>query len=363
MASARPPARDAADLIPSIERGELAPIYLLHGEEDYLIGRVVSAVRTAILGADPKAHGAGFNYDVFEVRDGGKGQPQKDGTALAAALATARTLPMFSKRRLVVVHNVGALAAEALEPLTSYAADPNPSTCLVLLAEKVDGRLKAFASLKKAGFASEFPRLKGPDIASWLGREAKARKIPLGPGVAEALAEAAGPDLGRLSLALDQVSLFAGAGQQVTRDHVEEMIPESRERGIFELTRAIGNGERDRALHLLANLLRNRAAPLMIQFMLLRQVRQIWRAKELAAEGAGPDDIARAAGVPPFAVRELMVPARRMSPAVLRRALDRLHDADRRLKSSRIDPELIITRVVRDLAEDAAGGAPRTPAP
>ena len=65
-------------------------------------------------------------------------------------------------------------------------------------------------------------------------------------------------------------------------------MPESRERGIFELTKAIGAGQRAQALRLLGNLLRNREPALRIQFMLMRQLRQIWRAKELAGRRAPP---------------------------------------------------------------------------
>jgi DNA polymerase-3 subunit delta len=338
-----PSAREPPDLVAAIEAGDVDPVYLLHGEESHLVGRVVAALRAAVLGG--KAAAPGLNHDVFEAREGG----------LGPAVAAARTLPMFAKRRLVVVNGVGGLTAEALEPLARYVADPNPRTCLVLVAEKVDGRLRAVQALKKAGFVHEFPRLRGSDVPAWLAREARSRGIALAPGVAEALAEAAGPELGRLALALEQVALYAGGGAKVTREHVEELIPESRERGIFELTRAIGQGDRERALRMVSNMLRNRTPPLVIEFMLARQVRQIWRAKELAARGASPDDIAAQIGVPPFAVKELLAPARRASAPALLRALERLYEADRRLKSSRVDADVLVTRLVRGLVEDLAG--------
>ena len=75
------------------------------------------------------------------------------------------------------------------------------------------------------------------------------------------------------------------AGDRV--DDVEELVAETRQRNVFELTKTIGAGDVPRALALLANMLRNREPALRIQFMLARQMRQIWRAKELLAAGAG----------------------------------------------------------------------------
>jgi DNA polymerase III delta subunit len=49
-----------------------------------------------------------------------------------------------------------------------------------------------------------------------------------------------------------------------------------------------------------------------------------------------------------------LVPARRLSPAALRRNFERLYQADRAFKSSRVDPEVQITRLVRLLAEEAS---------
>ena len=88
--------------------------------------------------------------------------------------------------------------------------------------------------------------------------------------------------------------------------------------------------------------------------MLVRQLRQIWRAKELAAAGAPRGEIAARVGMRPNFLDDVLVPARRMSAAALERSYQRLYDADRSLKSSRVDPDIQITRLVRALVDDAA---------
>jgi DNA polymerase-3 subunit delta len=338
-----PPANDE-DIFAAIAAGRIEPIYCLHGPERFLVDRCLAALRAAVLG--PSA-GHGLNLDAFELRE----------TGLGPALTAARTLPMFAKRRLVVGRGIDQLKSDELEGLAPYLADPNPTTCLVLTADKIDGRLKPFPAMKKAGFLHEFPRLRDRELPAWLAREARARAIAIDSDGVQALAEAAGPDLGRLSQALEQLSLYVGAGAPVRRADVETLVAETRERGVFELTKAIGEGNVSRALALVGNMLANREPPLRIQFMLVRQIRQIWRAKELMASGTPRMEIAGAVGIAPFFLDDVLLPARRMSEATLERSFRRLYQSDRSLKSSRIDPELYITRLIRQLAEDARGTA------
>jgi DNA polymerase-3 subunit delta len=248
------------------------------------------------------------------------------------------------------------MKADDLAPLANYIEDPNPSTCLVLVgAGKIDGRLRIFQALKKAGYLQDFQRLRDWQLAQWLEAEARRRGLSLIPDAARALADAAGPELGRLSVCLDQVAIYAGAGAKITTADVEAVIPGSRERSIFELTKAIGAGQKTQAMGLLANLLSHREPPLRIQFMLVRQLRQIWRAKELDAAGVSRPEIAGQVGMSPHFLDDVLIPARRMSAAALQRSFTLLYEADKRLKSSRVEPEIQISKLVLALTQEAAG--------
>lgn len=328
-------ANNANDLFTKLSEGPLAPIYCLHGAERFLIDRMVTTLREKVMGKD-----GGFDADTFDLSE----QP------LEAAVAAAKTLPMFSRCRWVLAQNLDSVKASDFDALLRYLPKPNPRACLVLVGTKIDGRLKAFLALKKAGFLYEFPRLKDREVSSWLAAEAKQRGFTIDPQAISALASAAGPDLSRLCHALEQIALYANG--RILPEHVDALVPESRERTVFELTKAIATGNTASALHLLANLLANREPALRIQYMLLRQLRQIWRAKELLIRNTPRSEIAPAIGIAPFFLDDILAPARKMSVSQLRRSYRRLYQADRSLKSSRIDPDVQITRLVRQLSED-----------
>lgn len=339
------PPQQQPDIAGALARGEIDPIYCLSGEP-YQVEATSAAIRAAVLAEAGAA--AAFNQDVFELKDKG----------LGAALGTARTLPMMARRRLVVGKGIDDVKAADLEPLAAYAEDPNPATCLLLLAEKVDVRFKAFQALRKRGYLHVFAPLRDREVPGWIRFEARNRKIAIGADAAEALAAVTGPDLGRLAQVLDQLALYAG-GEPISVAHVESLVAETRQRGIFELTKAIGAGNVAGALALLANMLRNREPALRIQYMLARHLRQVWRAKELAAAGAPRGEIAGAVGINPYFLDDILVPAKRMTRASLATAFERLFQADVDLKSSKLDPDVALARLVQTLAESSAGPATR----
>ena len=180
---ARPSQEPEIDIAAAVARGDIQPIYCLSGER-YLVDAAATAIRTAVLAA--AGAGAAFNNDVFDLKESGIG----------AAIATARTLPMMAKRRLVVGKAIDEVKAADFEPLIAYLEDPNPSTCLLLVGDKVDVRLRAFAALRKRGYLHVFAPLRDNALAGWLRAEARTRKITLEPDAATALATLAGPDLG-----------------------------------------------------------------------------------------------------------------------------------------------------------------------
>jgi DNA polymerase III delta subunit len=89
--------------------------------------------------------------------------------------------------------------------------------------------------------------------------------------------------------------------------------------------------------------------------MLARHLRQVWRAKELAASGAARGEIASAVGINPYFLDDILVPAKRMTRASLAGAFDRLFQADVDLKSSKMDPDVALARLVQTLAAHSAG--------
>jgi DNA polymerase III subunit delta len=292
----------------------LAPVYVLHSEHPILIERAVSAIRDAVV--PPAARG--FNYDVVE------GKPKG-----ANIVALAQTLPMMAKYRMIFVRDLGLLPADEAEPLINYLAKPNPSTVIVAITSKLDKRLKLFAQLSKKGFLHvlDAPRNVGP----WVREEAKLKGIRIDSAAMSRLVDTVGNDLSRLSLAIEQLGLYAG-DRPVTSDDVDELIADTRERNVFELTDAIGAADRARALAAVASLCDQRESAVGVVVMLARHIRQLSMLHSCRAHGVPRAEWNSRIGVPPFVVDKLVAQAKSYSPAALATATQRLANADRALK-------------------------------
>lgn len=322
------------ELLAEIKAGRLDPIYVLHSEHPILIERVVTALRDATV--PPAARG--FNYDVVE------GKPNA-----SRIVALAQTLPMMAARRMVYVRDLATLPSDEGEALLNYVAKPNPSTVIVAVTSKLDKRLKLFAQLSKKGLLHvlEAPR----QLAPWVRAEAQAQGVKIDAAAVTRLVDAIGNDLSRLALSLGQLALYAG-DRAITADDVDDLIADTRERSVFELTDAIGAADRGRALAAVASLCDQRESAVGVIVMLARHIRQLSLVHTLRANGTPRPQWAPLLGVPPFVVDKIAAQARAYSPAALALATQRLATVDRALKGD-------ITLVARPDAF-GAGGTPWT---
>lgn len=290
------------------------PIYVFHSEHPILIERAVAELRDEAV--PPAARG--FNYDVVE------GKPKA-----SQIVALAQTLPMMAKMRMVFVRDLALMPADEGEALLQYVARPNPSTVVVAITSKLDKRLKLFAQLSKKGFLHvlDAPR----QLAPWVRDEAKARGVKMEPAAVQRLVDAVGSDLSRLALAVEQLGLYAG-DRAVTSDDVDDLIADTRERSVFELTDAIGAADRPRALAAVASLCDQRESAVGVVVMLARHVRQLSLVHHMRTSQTPRNEWAGRIGVPPFVVDKLIAQARSYSPQALATATRRLAAADRALK-------------------------------
>jgi DNA polymerase III subunit delta len=318
------------ELLEAIGSGDLDPIYVLSSEHPILIDRVLTALREIVV--PPAARG--FNYDVVE------GKP----TAMRI-VALAQTLPMMAARRMVYVRDLGGMPADEAEPLLAYVAKPNPSTVIAAVTSKLDKRIKLYSTLAKKGYVHVLDAPKTQALPAWIRAEAKERGVALDPAAVSRLVDAVGGDVSRLALTIEQLGLFVhrpGAAQRaVTADDVDELIADTRERSVFELTDAIGAADRVRALAAVAKLVDQRESAVGVVVMLARHVRQLGLVHALRAAGAPRHEWGAKLGVPPFLVDKIAGQARTFTPEALAAATERLAIADRALKG---DQTLIDTR-------------------
>ena len=327
-----------SDVTRRASKGSLDPVYVLVGTERLLVERAVDAVRKAVdeMGAP------GFNVEVFDGK----------GLEASVAISAARTLPMMADKRLVLIRRFDAMTPTEQNNLAEYLKDPSDTACVVMTAEKIDGRSKLGKAAKKAGCLIDAKPLKGRELREFIRAEATARDHNIAPQAVETLLDAVGDDLAAIDDAMERLSLFVGAGQRIDADAVMQCVTRIRVESIWSLVDAIGLKDRRKGVAAAQSLLDDREPPLRLLAMVARQLRIVARMREGLSEGLRPQEAAKRAGAPPFKAADLTESARRFTADSLGQAFALIAETDRALKGSKRPPEVILQNAVLELCAD-----------
>ncbi|GIX48678.1 MAG: DNA polymerase III subunit delta [Candidatus Tectimicrobiota bacterium] len=308
-----------AEFLSRLDKGELEALYLLWGEEVYLVRTYLALLVDRALAPALRD----LNYHVFDAGE----------EALAEALGVAQTLPMLAPRRVVVVHHVHRLRHAEVALLEQYAAQPVASTVLIATAtgNQVEKTLPRFWQ-QAAVVACH--RLEGPRLQAWIRRQVRQHGCQIAAAAVEALVQAHENDLYTLAGEIAKLCTYAGEGATITLEDVQRLSPTTRLYSLFALSDALGTGDLGQALAVVDGLLRQGEPPLVILSMIVRQVRLLWAVKHLAAQRQDLTQIAKTLNLPRAVCRQLLGQSRRYSSARLRRLYTAAVEADMAFKTS-----------------------------
>ena len=221
---------EVKQIVGDIKKGQVKPIYFLMGEEPYYIDAIATYIENNVLAEEEK----GFNQMVLYGRD----------VSVEDIVSNAKRFPMMAERQVVIVKEAQELS-RTIDKLESYAANPQPSTVLVLCYKykKLDKRKKLYKTVGKSGVLFESKKLYDNQVPDWIRRVLKGKNYSISPKAAQMLVEFLGTDLGKINNELQKLQLVLPKGTEITPQHIEENIGISKDFNNFELRKAIA--ERD----------------------------------------------------------------------------------------------------------------------
>ncbi len=299
-----------------------SPVYGVYGKELFMRDRALANIRTPFL-----AEGMGdLNHERFDARE----------DTLPTILNAANSLPMFAKARLIEVRNVEALGTDDLKPLLEYLEHPNETTCLVLIGEQVDRKKKLFKVLEKKGALHLFnPGNKNATMAV-IRREFDKNGYRCAQDVPSLIVEFLGDqDLG---IALDKLFLFVPNTTTITGEHVLAIVGSEGTAALFGFIDLFFEQQLEESMLQIKRLFDAGESAIAIISMLARQLRFIIYSK--ATDGQADPS------APPFLKQKIGALARRYTYNHLYSCHTLLYTADIKLKSSRVEPRLILENML-----------------
>jgi DNA polymerase-3 subunit delta len=325
-----------------LQSGRIAPLYLFEGAERYLRDQALKELLEVAVDAAARD----FNFARISVAPGN----------LDDALALARQFPMVSARRIVVVTGFEAVSDDKqLDALKDYLRAPSETTALVFVSDAMDNRRNIAAMLRKACEVVSFDPLDEREAAPQWIRDYVARAgCFIEPQAAAYLVGMVGVNLTRLSAELDKLINYVGEKGRIGKPEIDKLVLNSRERSNFELTDAILDGDRRRALNLLDRIYANASErPETLSLMILGAIasnyRKMLAAKELMGRNAPNAEVAKAVGMSPYIVTRLNERVRKIDAARILRGIARIAETDVALKTSLATPRLQIEVLICEL--------------
>ncbi len=332
--------KSQTDFSHRLQQNQVSPLYLFEGTEVYLRDQALKKLIESAVDAAMRD----FNFASITVAQGN----------LDGALAMAREFPMISPRRVVVVTGFEAISDDKqLELLKDYLRAPAETTALVFVSDGLDNRRNISTLLRKSCEVVGFGPL-GEEAPDWVCDYVRRAGSSITPAAAAYLVGMAGADLMRLSNELEKLITYIGDDRAITRAEIDDLVRYSREHSNFELSDAVMDGDRKRSLKLLDHIFANPAEPpqtlaLLILGAIASNFRRMLLVKELMRQNATNSEVAKAAGMSPYAVTRFNERVRKKETGRIIAGIERIARTDIALKSSLATPRLQLELLICDL--------------
>jgi DNA polymerase-3 subunit delta len=203
------------------------------------------------------------------------------------------------------------------EDLEAYLASPEPMTTLVFVAGDLDGTRRLVKLVRTHAITVDCGTLSdAADAGRWIRSRLEQDGLTIEPQAVTRLLQGTGLSLARIRADVEKLALFAAGESTVTVRHVRELVQPLSEPGEnFAMGRAFWNGDARAALREVAAQLDAGFRPEMV----LGQI----RAAVTSDRGRSDDRI--------------------------RQALDAVLETDLAIKSSGVDPQHLLERLVVDI--------------
>lgn len=334
--------KSQSDFHRKLQSGQISPLYLFEGAETYLRDQAVKKLTDTAVDGSVRD----FNYAAISVSQGD----------LDEALALAKQFPMISARRMIVVTGFEAISDDdQLELLKNYLRNPVETSVLVFVSDGLDNRRNISTMLRKSCEVVSFEPLDERGSApTWIRDYVIRAGCSIDQASAAYLVGMVGVDLLRLSNELDKLIAFVGDKGRITQDEIDELVRHSREHSNFELTDAVVEGNRKKALSLLHKIFDNasesqQSLSLMILGAIASNYRKMLGAKELMKQNAPNSEVAKLVGLPPFKVGQFNEQVRRVETSHILKGIERIAATDVALKTSMATPRLLLEILICEL--------------
>lgn len=321
-----------------IKGGSLNPLTLISGEELYLIDNLTKFITDNFL----MPSYVDFNLTVID-----------SAMEVDQILNIAMTLPFFDERRIIVFSSTGMLKTvkeEQEEKLLNFLKDVPTHVNLVFAENELDKRKKIYKFLSKEADLVVVERLTRPELVKWITKRFKLYQKDVSLHVVNYFIEMINyldPEANKNLYDVDNtVRMISGISGDVNESVINQYVEIPIENNIFKMMDAMSSKQMSEAITILNHFVSSGEPEIKIFYMINQQFRNIYKTKLLLDAGHTSATIASKLDIHPFVAKKAGTFATQFSNRQLSTIIQILEDVDQMMKSSGIEPLLLIEKAL-----------------
>lgn len=305
-----------------MKKREFHHTYLLYGEEDYLKKVYRDGLKRSVLDG-----GDEMNYAYYEGKD----------PDLVQIREIADTLPFFSDYRIVVLENSGLF--KSANDLADYLPEMPETTVMVFVEKEIDKRNRLYKYVNKEGLAVEMKPMSGGDLKRWITGMLQQSGKQMRESTAEYLLGLIDNSMINVENEMNKLIAYTDNRQEITKGDVDAVCCVQINGQIFQMMDAVASGNKQQTMKLYHDLLEIRESPMSILYLLTRHFNILLQLKDLDA-GLSRGEVAKLAGIPPFAVGRYQSQCRHFTAVRLRQMLEQCIETEYAFKRGKLGDQI-----------------------
>lgn len=339
------------DLTKQIKTNTLGGLYLIYGEESYLMEDILKRIINHLI--TPEF--IDLNYTNLVGKE----------VTVASLIDACETLPFMADKKLVVVRDYEALqgkkklSQEDEDELIDYLGRLPETTCLVFYGlSTVDSRKKLVKAIGKYGQTVEVNKLKDKELEVWItkyfsksGKSISPKDSMLLVGNLDYIGRNSTQSLLDVENEIKKIISYIGDKTTVDLKDIEEISVFKQQNDIFKLLDAIGARNLRDALIGVNQIIDGGETIFKLMATIVNQTKNILMVKLLMEEGYNAKMIATKTGIHPFVVSKAASHSRGFTVKKLRELLNEALQMEFMIKSGKINDRLAFEILIMDLCQ------------
>lgn len=317
-----------------IKDNNLKNIYLLYGQESYLIDYYQARIKRMLVQDNNSLNFlqlSASNIDKF--------------------IDYCNVVPFMCDKKLVLVKNTGLFKTELKsmsnkqKDILEYLQNKLCSDTVILFVEsEVKGNNTFFNAINKNGLCVELNYQPSNNLITWIKKKNTQNNIKFNDNDISYFIQECGPGMQDLENEYQKlIGYVADTNRAIEKATIDKVCIKSLESIIFSLIDNISNKSPNEAIAQLIDLLNKKEPYSVIILMLSRHFKNLYLTKELLSKNK---NIETELGVKPFIARKYYAQSQKFTIEELRASIDDLYSYDIKVKEGNIDQKIALESFV-----------------